>query len=589
MRKFKAAAFITVMLVCVFTMSVFAMAENKVVTILHTNDSHGRLVGSESIIGIDTIAQIKAELENVLLVDAGDTLHGLPFATINKGKDVVALMNMAGYDVFTPGNHDFNYGYETLLELAELADFDVISCNIFKGEELLLAPCAIKEVDGVTIGFIGVNTPDTMFMTNPLNVVGLTFEDVVECTQATVDVLLENGVDLIVVLAHLGTDDSSSVTSIELAENVTGIDIIIDGHSHSKYDEGLLVGDVLIASANQYEAFLGAVVVEFDEDNNIVEKAAGLINVEEARALVEPNEDIAAFIEEINEEQSLVYDVPVAEFFYSLSAAREPGVRTQEMPLGNLVADALRVETGADIALTNGGGLRADINEGIVTRGNIIAVLPFGNYGVTKYVTPVQLKALLENGITGAPAAVGAFPQISGFSFVYDVTLEPGERVLDIIFDGESLDLEDDETLLLLATNDFMAVGGDGYTVLGECPTENEFSALDELLLAYIYRIEEEELDVDYSEIDGRIFEAASLVEVIGLVDVIDDIIPTSGGTAVLSGPAYVRSGAGVINPIVGILEAGDTVTVIEIYKGWVKVTDGELEGWVFCKYINIA
>ncbi|MGL5086631.1 MAG: metallophosphoesterase, partial [Clostridium sp.] len=170
-------------------------------TILHTNDTHGRVKADSSVIGIDTIAAIKKSTPNSLLVDAGDTLHGLPFATMNKGADIVELMKMSGYDLMAPGNHDFNYGYERLVELRNLANsgtngFDIISANVNKGDSTLLNANSVKVIDGVKVGFFGVTTPETEYKTNPNNVKGIDFKDPIETAVKQVQSLKAQGADI---------------------------------------------------------------------------------------------------------------------------------------------------------------------------------------------------------------------------------------------------------------------------------------------------------------------------------------------------------------------------------------------------------
>jgi 2',3'-cyclic-nucleotide 2'-phosphodiesterase (5'-nucleotidase family) len=358
MKKTKTAVFLVLLtaLVALFTFSAFAA--ERTVTILHTNDLHGRFEGSSAVIGLDIIAQIKAETENALLVDAGDTIHGLPFVTLNQGRDAVALMNLAGYDVFTPGNHDFNYGQDVLLELAGLAEFSVISANIRKSGELLLDAYTVIEIDGVKIGFFGLTTPETTYKTHPNNIIGLTFGNVIANAEAAVAALKALEVDLIVALVHLGNEDESEITSKLIAESVEGIDIIIDGHEHAAYQEGLLVNGVLIASAGGHGAFLGSIEVIFDEDNNYVSAGASLISRATAVAEFEPNEDVKAAIAAIKEAQEAEFSVVVANIGFSASSNRGL-VRTQEAPLGNLIADALLAGTNAQVAVVNGGGIRA--------------------------------------------------------------------------------------------------------------------------------------------------------------------------------------------------------------------------------------
>jgi len=600
MRKTRKAIIFTLLVGLILTIASVAYAADKTITIFHTNDAHGRFVEDSSIIGIAAIAGIKADTPNALLVDAGDTLHGLPFATLNQGRDIVELMNIAGYDLFTPGNHDFNYGYETLVELAKLANFDVISVNVKKDGQPVFLPTIVKEIDGVKIGFFGVSTPETLFKTNPANITGLTFDGVLEAATAAVAALQGQNVDLIVALTHLGTDASSEVTSTWLAGAVAGIDLIIDGHCHSLHEEGLQAGDTLIVSAKEYQNFLGRVVIVFDADNAVTDITAGLIG-KEAAAEYTPSAAVAAKIDEINAAQSAVLDVVVGSIGYSLSSAREPGVRTQEMPLGNLVADALKAGTGAQIAITNGGGLRADLNEGDIAIRDIIAVLPFGNYGVTKYVTPAQLKEILENGVDSAPAAAGKFPQIAGFSFVYDPEAPAGNRVATIAVGGTAVALTDTTTKILVAINDFMAVGGDGYTTFAALPTENEFNAMDEMLLDFI----RENADVVYTQAEGRIKAEPGIlpavpVPPIATIPPVEPAAPaetpapvapagTQIGVVVNCQAVNVRAGGGVRHNVLRVLRAGNTVTVLDSRFGWYLVNDGQADGWIYSAYLQVS
>jgi 2',3'-cyclic-nucleotide 2'-phosphodiesterase (5'-nucleotidase family) len=518
-------------------------------------------------------------------------------------------MNIAGYDLFTPGNHDFNYGYEELLDLAKLADFTVLSANVKKGGQPIFAATTVKEIDGVKIGFFGLSTPETLYKTNPLNVAGLTFDDVVACARTAVADLQSQGVDLIVALSHLGTDDASEDTSIKVAKAVAGIDIIIDGHSHSRYDEGLLVGDTLIASAKEYENFIGCVTIGFDAANQVVEKQAALIGAEEAAGKYSPVKAVTDKIAALEAEQGKILDVVVAKLGYSLSSARDPGVRTQEMPLGNMAADALLDGTGAQIALTNGGGLRADLKEGDITVRDIIAVLPFGNYGVTKYVTPVQLKAILENGVDSAPAAVGKFPQIAGFTFTYNAGAPAGNRVTAISIGGTPVSLTDATTRFLMATNDFMAVGGDEYTTFASIPTENEFNALDEMLLRYI----KANPDKVYAQAEGRITVAVVTLPAEVEEPPVTSAPPTAeppaaeppvtsappvaapplppAGTGVVVNCYYlnVRAGHGPAYTAINYLKAGDRVTVLDSQYSWYLIDNGTIKGWVYSGYLQVS
>jgi len=621
MKRIKAVTFILV-LVYALSLSVITFAAEQTITIFHTNDSHGRFVGGGGVIGIDRIAAIKAATPGAILVDAGDTLHGLPFVTINQGVDAVELMNLAGYDLFTPGNHDFNYGQEALLALAGRADFEVISANILRNGGTLFNPTAVIEVEGVKVGFFGISSPDTYFLTNPTNVAGLEFANIITSAQTAVAALKEDGVDVIVALTHLGlVEDRGTSTSVALANAVDGIDVIIDGHSHTQLDQGQMVNGVLIASARDYMGFLGQVTITFDtEEGAVTARTAALISAEEAMEF-EPNPAVAARIEAILAEQDVILNEVVASIGTTLSSARSPGVRTQEMPLGNLVADALRAGTSADVAVLNGGGLRADLVEGEITRGDVIAVLPFGNYGVTLMVSPAQLKEALENGVSAAPDENGRFPQVSGFSFIFDVNRPVGSRVTSITMNGEELNLANSDTTILLATNNFMAVGGDEYTVFADLATENEFSALDELLLDFMRG----NAGLDYSAAEGRIVMVAgaevaveALEEVVEEATAVEEIaeevteevaevtaepVPivtlpaTVPDTAVGTNRAQVvnawflnvRAGAGIDHNAVGFLARGDVVSVLEERFGWLLIANDSLQGWSYSGYLEMV
>lgn len=470
------------------------------ITILHTNDTHGRVKADSSIIGIDTISAIKKSINNSILVDVGDTLHGLPFATMNKGEDIIALMKLAGYDVMTPGNHDFNYGYERLLELANMAStgvnsFPIISANVIKDNITLLDANYIKEVDGVKLGFFGLTTPETAFKTNPNNVKGLEFASPIESAKKQVEELKAKGADIIVALAHIGTDESSEIVSTMIAKEVEGIDIIIDGHSHSNYPTGFEADNgTLIVSTGEYGANLGQVIITFNKDTNkITNKIASLIPKATA-ATLNPDEIVAQKIEEINEAQNAVLSKVVGVSKVVLDGARE-NVRTGETNLGNLITDAMLYVTGAEIAITNGGGIRATINAGEITKQDVVSVLPFGNFIVTKYLTGAQIKDILEHGVKDYPATAGHFPHVAGINFVFDAEKAPGERIVSIKINGKDIDMD---AKYLVAANDFMAAGGDDYPHFKDVKTENEFQALDEALEEYIKYLGE----VNYSKED---------------------------------------------------------------------------------------
>jgi len=471
-------------------------AQEVSITLFHMNDTHGRALPGNNIIGVDTIAAIHAATENSLLIDAGDTFHGLPFANLNQGADIVELMNAAGYDLFTPGNHDFNFGYIRLLELNEMADFEFVASNVYIGGELAFSPISIREIEGVRLGFFGLTTPDTAFLTAPDNVADAYFSAVNTAAQAAVAQLQEEGVDMIIAIAHLGDGFEGPNRSGSLAQAIDGIDLIIDGHSHTLYEEGIWVENTLIVSVEDHGQFVGLVELSF-YNGELQSQEASIIDVETARAYFEPMPEVSAIIEQILEAQSEELATVVASLQYTLY---EYNIRTQEMPLGNMIADATRLATGADIAFENGGGMRDILAAGEVTRGDVIAVLPFGNYVHVLEISPAQLREALENGVSHMPEPSGRFPQISGFSFTFDVESPVGSRVKSIVFQGEELDLEDTYMTITMAVNNFLATGGDEYSVFVDLPLVHIFPSVEEIVAEFMATTEN-----IYTEAEGRI------------------------------------------------------------------------------------
>ncbi|MEC0233059.1 5'-nucleotidase C-terminal domain-containing protein [Paenibacillus kribbensis] len=481
-----------------------APTSGKHITILHTNDTHAHVVANDKEMGFAKLAgiidQYRASNPNTLLLDDGDTVHGTTFATLVNGESIVKVINKLRYDAMVPGNHEFNYGWKHLVELSKEIQFPVLSANIKQTDGTrLFKPYVIKEVDGVKIGIIGLTTPETAYKTNPKNVEGIQFTDPAVEAKAAVDEI-RSKVDVVVVLGHLGQDASSKDTSLKVVKEVPGIDIFIDGHSHTVLEKGL-VGDngTLIASAGEYTKYLGVVDLWVD-GGKVTQKQAKLIDSAQA-ADVQPNAEIATLIASIQKDQEPILKQVVTQTSVDLEGAREK-VRAGETNLGDLLTDAMRDVSGADVALTNGGGIRASIKAGTVTKGDIITVLPFGNQIVTLKVKGTDIQAALENGTASYPEPSGGFPQVSGISFKIDTSAAKGSRVHSVLIGGKALDPEATYTL---ATNDFTAVGGDQYTMFAKYPQAGMFGSLDEALIRYMQKIGSASLQ---AQADGRIQES---------------------------------------------------------------------------------
>ena len=468
------------------------------IVLLHTNDIHGRVVGDETyIIGIDRIAAIHKSIPNSILLDAGDALHGLPVATINGGADIASLMNAAGYSAMVPGNHEFNYGWERLVELRDMAGFPFLASNVTVNGTHLLDDSLIIEIDGVKIGLFGIITEATSYSAMPEFVRAVDFADPVNTAKLKADHLRSQGVHVVVALCHLGDSPSGGTLSTELASALPDhIDVIIDGHSHSELPEGRMENGTLIVQTGGHGNNLGKITISVEE-GVITSKTASLITVEEALKF-EPDETVAGMLSDIMAGIDKILSLPIGESAIEWSSARSPGVRTQEMPLGSLVADAYRAAADAEIAIANGGDIRADILPGVITMGDVISVLPFGNTLMVKSITPAILFEVLENGVNGIitddegnidieQSPQGRFPQISGFSFIYDPVAPPGERIVSVTLDdGRELFPDDFSTNLSLAGSNYVMTGGDMYFMLEDLPVQRELGAADEALVNFI-------------------------------------------------------------------------------------------------------
>ncbi len=463
-----------------------ATGDTKDFVIYHTNDTHSRV----DVFGY--VATLMEESEtagsNVLYLDAGDTLHGQPIATTVKGESITNILNAAGTQVMTTGNHDYDYGLDRLIELSKMMDLPIVASNVYyKGTtNHIFSDYQVMEVDGVKIGVFGLATPETMTKTNPNNVVNVTFADPKTEAERVTKILREKEkCDVVISLAHLGVDESTveNLRSTYVAEKVNGIDIMIDGHSHSVI-AGEKHGDTLLVQTGEYGNNIGK--LSFDiVDGKVVNLTDEILPTldKDKKPVYESNAEV---LEVINKEKAAVEVVNkevVGNTPYKLEGSREV-VRLQESNLADLITEAMVSATGADVALTNGGGIRASIDAGEITKGEVVTVLPFGNFLVSETITGQQLKDALELGYSTPGVSAGFFSQVGGINVIVDTTKPTGERVVSITFDnGKKFDLKANYKL---ATNDFMVAGGDGYTMLSGKKDYREYNALDEVLISHI-------------------------------------------------------------------------------------------------------
>lgn len=460
------------------------LANNKEIVLFHTNDTHSR---------VDAFPKMKSYVNgfagNSLLLDAGDTFHGQSFATLENGSSIAKILNAMGYSAMVPGNHDFNYGQDILKSLGAEANVPVLAVNVKKDGTVAYGDVVIKEVNGVKVGILGIATPETAYKTNPINVAGLDFgtkESIIADAQAAVDILKAEGANVIVALSHLGIDPTSDVKATDIAAAVTGIDVMIDGHSHStldKYEEFNATHETKITSTGNYLESFGEVKISLDGENNVLDVKLGNVLT---KNLTEEDTEIKNLIDGIKKGQEPILNQIVGETPIDLDGVRE-NVRSGHTNLGRLITSAMLDETGADIAITNGGGIRDSIKAGQITKGDVIAVLPFGNYIVTKNVKGQDIIDALNATMAKLN---GGFPHFAGMNVLTEEYVdEAGKtrwRVVSIEVNGAPIDAE---KMYTLATNDFMAAGGDNYTMFGNYPTLNEYSALDEALIKYISKV----------------------------------------------------------------------------------------------------
>lgn len=460
--------------------------------ILHANDTHGRILASSSegmgYSRIDSIVEnYEAKYKNVLYLDGGDTLHGTVMASLDKGESMVKILNETGVDAIVPGNHDFNYGIDRLVELSKQMNFPILAANVVKDERLtakvVFEEYIIKDIDGYKVGIFGLSTPETLFKTNPKNLEGIKILDPVDTAKKVVKKLKKKNVDYIVALVHLGLDNSSQEKdrSDNLAKMVPEIDLIIDGHSHTVLPNGLKVNENYIVQTGEYNKNIGKVIITLNPDGSEKEEIS-LIDKQTAM-MVEEDVDMVKLIKEISEKQAKITETIIGKTDVKLIGDRAV-VRTGESNLSNLLTDAMLWKTEADIALTNGGGIRSSIEVGDITKGEVIQVLPFGNYVIVQELTGADIIGALENGVAGYPAQHGAFAQVAGIKYTFDPTKPVGQRIVSVkLLNGQEIDRN---KIYKVATNDFIAAGGDLYLMFKGKKVVGNYEGLDEILASYI-------------------------------------------------------------------------------------------------------
>ena len=493
--------------------------------ILHSNDVHGAIERYAYMAALRD--EYKGKGAEVILADAGDYSQGTAYVSITKGENAFDMMNAVGYDVATIGNHEFDYGWEQLKANAGKATFKIVCADVLEGGATIFEPYTIIEKGGVKIGFFGMQTPEAQTKANPALIQGLTFlagKDLYDCAQAQVDALETAGADVIICLSHLGVDASSEPnTSYDMLDNTNGIDMVIDGHSHTVMKA---TAETPIQSTGTAFANIGVIVIDNATKkivDNFLYEVPGTLTADTA---------VAAKAHEIMEHVNMAYGAVFAKSEVELNGAKAPnGNRDGETNLGDLITDAMlwSIQKNPDsvtvpmenvLAITNGGGIRAPIHKGDVTKKDVNTVLPFGNTVAVVYVTGAELLEALEASTYCTPEAVGGFPQVSGIEFIVDTsaaydandTTYPGStyygpksinRVTIIGVNGEEFD---PEATYAVITNNFLAAGGDTYYAFANASAQFDTGLpLDEVLMDYITEELGGVIGEEYAQPQGRI------------------------------------------------------------------------------------
>lgn len=492
--------------------------------ILHTNDVHG------AVEGYAYIAQLKADYEakgaEVILVDAGDYSQGEVYVSDTKGLDAVEMMNVTGYDVVTLGNHEFDYGYAQLKENMTKADFKILCANVYgeDGTPIFDANYTYTTKSGVKIGFFGMETPEAQTKANPALIKGLKFDtDLKAVAEKQLEALKDD--DVVIALSHLGVDDSSKpYTSYDLYNAAKGIDFIIDGHSHSVMTKGKN-GEPIQSTGTKF-ANIGVIVID-DASKKI--ESSSLYEIKEDTA---KDATVAAAAQKIIDRIDKEYGAVFAKSKVELNGAKAPnGNRDGETNNGDLITDAmlwkvmqnkegLTVNEDHVVAITNGGGIRAAIKVGDVTKKDIKTVLPFGNTIEVIYVTGNELLEALEASTFCVPESIGGFPQVSGISYtistgaVYDANAETypastyyGPKSINRVtinsINGKEFKANDTYAVV---TNNFCAEGGDTYYAFAAATSKFDTGVtLDMAVMDYITKELKGVIGEQYAAPQGRI------------------------------------------------------------------------------------
>ncbi|CAM2800990.1 bifunctional metallophosphatase/5'-nucleotidase [Helicobacter burdigaliensis] len=514
--------------VFVFCIGAFA----KEVVIYHTNDMHGHLIGKGGSIGVDKIATLKKNTQNSILVDIGDATQGMPLASLTKGRDVIELMNLANYDAMVLGNHEFDFGIESLLFNISRAKFAVLAANVWYQGGLLTQNALsggeniIIHRGGLKIGFFGLTTTQTLISTHPKAIKEVKIEKEIKTAKEQIKKLKEKGADVIVAMTHMGNADAPC-TSEALAKALgkENLDIILDGHSHAI--ENKRVEGVLIAQSGSNLQALGQVTLKI-VDSKLQAEAKILTSKDLEK--IKSDAVVLKKINQIQQESQKLLEKKLGVIPVTLWGGMVNGwaiARVVETNFGDFCADAfmdlarafLQENKGAEniplIAVQNGGGIRETINYGEVSKGDLVAAFPFSNTLILKEINPKILYAMMEHsgsllaldekGVFKKEAPFGGFLQIGGFRVIYDMQGAKGKKVLAIYLKDKLLNPKDTKSKIMLVGNSYIMEGGNGYKMLEKLPKYGEIGGELEAIENYLQKILKKDAFYFYEKPQNRI------------------------------------------------------------------------------------
>ncbi|MFN8375352.1 MAG: 5'-nucleotidase C-terminal domain-containing protein [Anaerolineae bacterium] len=491
------------LLLVFFTASTVQAQDSFALTIMHTNDTHAHhepdADGNGGVAEQATVVrEIRAEVANALLLDGGDRFTGSIFHTFYRGQDNAQIMNLLGYDAMVTGSYEYTHGAQVLADFVAAIDFPLVVANVdFSGSPELagkIPPYVILERGGQQIGIFGITRADERVRPVP----GVVFsDDYVGIAQATIDEMLAQGVNKIILLSHLGYFDD-----LEIATRLSGLDVIVGSDTNTLLSNTLpdaegpypavtqnADGDpALVVQAYDFNLVLGRLDVEFD--------ASGVLTTWSGDAIpltvdITPDPDMAELVAQLREPIGDFLTQTVGETTALIDGTREV-CRFEECTMGNLLADAMREYTGVQIAFQNGGGIRASIESGEISVQEVLDVLPFSNTVATFELSGLDIVAALENGVSRVDATdgTGRFLQVSGLRYSWDGSRPAGQRITNVeVMDAEgNYDVLDPDEVYTIATNDYLYAGGDDYLMFAENSSGGEDFGVtaDEVVREYI-------------------------------------------------------------------------------------------------------